>query len=48
MSAPEYECEDCGGYAAEKRPCPYNEGMGGLLHEVWLCNTCYKEREYEL
>lgn len=44
----ENTCEDCGGYAEEKRECPYNEGMGGFSHLVWLCNICYNQREYEL
>jgi hypothetical protein len=44
----EHVCEDCDGYADEERPCPYNEGMGGLTHMVWLCDRCYKQREYEL
>jgi len=44
----EHICEDCGEYAEEKRECPYNEGMGGLLHLVWLCYSCYKQRSYEL
>ena len=45
---PDHVCEDCGGHADEKRACAYNEGMGGLRHEVWLCLECYQKREYEL
>ena len=48
LNKKEHECEDCTSYADEKRPCPYNKEMGGLTHEVWLCDACYKQREQDV
>ena len=48
MDRPMFVCEDCGGHADEERECPYNEGMGGLSHLVWLCDECYSKRAEDL
>jgi hypothetical protein len=44
----DFVCEDCRGYAEEKRPCPYNEAMGGMMFELYLCDACYQLREEEI
>ena len=48
MSDEDNICEDCRGYAEQKRPCPYNEQMGGGTYELYLCDECYRQREEEV
>lgn len=44
------ECEDCGvvSYDVEEVICPYNEDVHGIEIEVFLCNTCYNDRQQEI